>query len=406
MAKAKKSLPRRIARASLITLAILIAVGGVFVYFATTPVKPGKFYDLPDPLPEGVPGTVIRSEKMSNRSIPENADAWRVLYLSEDMNGEPIAISGMIVAPKDAELGTPRDIVSWATGTIGIYPECGVSHTNKPFSATSGLNELIDLGYVVAITDYQGRSTAGVHPYLIGPAEAHAVLDAVRAARQMVPNTSDRFALWGESQGGHSAMWSAQMANDYAPELELVAVAIHAGALDLLTVSEANMDTQFGSVILGMSITAWSEYYPDAHIEDIVKPESRKLFDKLAHFCFTKPLAILLMGDIPVANQMMLVDPTVTEPWRSIMIENTPVGPVDVPILLTHGTDDPLIPIAVAEQETERRCAEGESVTFVSFEGVQHAGSEDTVSYTVNWLNDRMTGKPVTNACSEQHFGN
>ncbi|MCA9835114.1 MAG: hypothetical protein KC435_14260 [Thermomicrobiales bacterium] len=401
MAKAKISLPKRILRASLITLLVLILAGGVFLYFATTPMQPGDFYNLPDTLPEGAPGTVIRSEKMTDRSIPGNADAWRVLYLSQDMHGEAIAISGMMVAPKDVDDGTPRDIISWATGTIGIYPECGVSHTRNPFSATSGLKEMIDLGYVVAITDYQGRSTAGIHPYLIGPAEAYAVLDAVRAARDMVPNTSDRYALWGESQGGHSAMWSAQMAPDYAPELELVAVAIHAGALDLLTISEANMDKPLGSFILGMSITAWSAYYPDAHIEDIVKPESRKLFDKLAHICFTKALGALLLGDVPIAREMMLVDPSVTEPWRSIMIANTPVGPVDVPILLTHGTDDPLIPIAVAEQETARRCADGESVTFVAFEGVQHAGSADTVTYTVNWLHDRMMGIPVAGACGE-----
>ena len=395
----QRSFFSRFVRSGLVILAVLIVAGAFFVYIATTPMQPGEFYDLPDPLPTGVPGTVVRSEEINNRFVPDTATAWRVMYLTTDMHGEAIAVSGVIVAPDDGAEGELRDVISWATGTTGVNPECGVGHTRNPFAATSGLAELIDLGYVVAITDYPGRGTAGVHPYLIGPAEAYPVLDAVRAAHNLVPDVSDRFAIWGESQGGHSALWSAQLAGDYAPELELIAVATHAGAADLPAVSEANLDKPLGSLILSMSITAWAAYYPEARIEDVIRPESRELFDKLAGICLTKPLGLALVGDLPNARDMMTLNPVTTEPWRSIMLENTPSGPLTVPLLLTHGTDDPLIPIAISQQVFEQRCAAGESATFVSFPGVKHQGSADTIAFTVSWLDDRMTGQPDRGVC-------
>ena len=90
-------------------------------------------------------------------------------------------------------------------------------------------------GWVVVAPDYAGLGGRGVHPFLVGPDTAHAVLDAVRAARA-VPDAAarPRFAIWGESQGGHAALWTGQLARRYAPDLTLVGVAAAAPATDLV----------------------------------------------------------------------------------------------------------------------------------------------------------------------------
>jgi dipeptidyl aminopeptidase/acylaminoacyl peptidase len=66
-----------------------------------------------------------------------------------------------------------------------------------------GLNQMLAQGYVVTATDYPGLGTQGIHPFLIGVSEDRAVLDSVRAARDL-PNSgaSNRFVVWGHSQGG------------------------------------------------------------------------------------------------------------------------------------------------------------------------------------------------------------
>ena len=90
---------------------------------------------------------------------------------------------------------------------------------------------MLDRGFVIAATDYAGLGGQGMHPYLIGLSEARAVLDSVRAARQLPDAAAgDRFAVWGHSQGGHAALFTGEQAASYAPELKLVGVAAAAPA--------------------------------------------------------------------------------------------------------------------------------------------------------------------------------
>lgn len=89
-----------------------------------------------------------------------------------------------------------------------------------------GLPELLKRGYAVVAPDYPGLGTPGPHPYLVGESEGHAVLDAVRAARNAPEaHAGQRFAVWGHSQGGHATLFAGLLAQSYAPELQLVGVA-------------------------------------------------------------------------------------------------------------------------------------------------------------------------------------
>ena len=56
-----------------------------------------SFYNTPSLIPANAPGTIIRFETM-NAPFPES-QAWRVLYTSTGINGEPIVVSGMVFAP-------------------------------------------------------------------------------------------------------------------------------------------------------------------------------------------------------------------------------------------------------------------------------------------------------------------
>ena len=50
----------------------------------------------------------------------------------------------------------------------------------------SGLADMLRQGYVVVATDYPGLGVPGMnHPYLIGVSEGRAVLNSVRAARDL-----------------------------------------------------------------------------------------------------------------------------------------------------------------------------------------------------------------------------
>lgn len=390
-----KRLRRWLLFAALI-LIILIAAAALLFWRSTIAPIPGAFYTPPDPLPAGAPGTLIRSEPITE-NLPKGAVAWRVLYLSRGMNDEPVAVSGVVVAP-EGESATPRPVVAWAQGTVGVLPECGTSHTSKALQIP-GIEQLVDAGYVVAATDYPGRGTPGIHPYLIGPVAAASVLDSVRAAQQMGVNAGDAFVVWGASQGGHSTLWTAALAAEYAPELTLLGAAASAPAADLAGVFAWGLDKRAGAIVISEALYAWSHYYDDVNLDTLIKPEMRERFENVATTCITTPTAFLLLGGIPTPNEFLAADPLTTEPYRTLIEENTPDGSISVPLLISHGTADSLIPIEGSVNEAARRCAEGENVQFVRYPGVEHDASAESAIMTVGWIEDRFAGRPNGSTC-------
>jgi alpha-beta hydrolase superfamily lysophospholipase len=375
---------------------VVVVIAVVLFRHAAIPPEPGAFYTPPNPLPMGAPGTILRREPITD-GVPDGAVSWRILYLSTGVNGERIAVSGVVVAPAGAS-ASPRPVIAWARGTVGVLPACGLSHTSEPFRKMPALDLMVRRGFVVATTDYPGLGTPGIHPYLVGPVEADSVLDSVRAARQLDVGAGDRFAVWGASQGGHASLWTAQSAGAYAPELKLIGAAASAPATDLEGILAANLHSPSGGVYTAELLYSWSHVYPGAELDDIVRPGQRAQFEKMATTCVSTPLAFLTLGGLLTPSDYLAVD-HLTEPWKTWVARNTPRGRIDVPLLITHGAADNLVPIALSEAETARRCEQGESVTLVSLPGVGHDSAEESGLLVVGWIEDRFAGRPVGTTC-------
>lgn len=389
----------------LLAATVILGVIGTVVTFlvkyhrAATPQTPSFFYTPPQLLPQGQPGTIIRRET-SLSNLPEGAQAWRVMYLSTNLNGQPIAVTGTVVAPTGTSV-EPRKIIAWAHGTTGIRPECGVSHTSDPYQQTPAIERMLAEGFVVTITDYPGLGTPGVHPYMVGPVAAQSVLDSIRAARHIAEvSAGDEFVVWGASQGGNSALWTAQMAKSYAPELKLLGAAASAPAINLRGIVEFNLDKPGGGIFLGYVFAAWDVVYPEADLDAIIKLDERATFDRMIEPCFTAPAGFLpIINTLRTPEQYLSVDILKTEPWSTLFEENTPSGPIEVPILIAHGTADPLIPVELSEAEAVRRCKTGENVQFARYPGSSHDAREDTAVYILGWVVDRFARRPTSSNC-------
>lgn len=381
----------------LIVVLILGVILGFLFWRSTIPAQPTAFYAPPDPLPPGAPGTLIRHEPVTTAG-PAGAVAYRVLYLSTANDGNPVAVSGLVIAPEGAAT-SPRPVIAWANGTLGVRAECGTSHTDKPFSQIPELARLIAEGYVVAATDYPGRGTPGIHPYLVGPVEAASVLDSVRAAQQLDVGAGDRIGVWGRSQGGHSALWTGHVAGDYAPELELVAVAASAPAVDLPGIMRSGMDTRVGSIVISEALYAWAAVYPEIDLDELIVPEQRAEFEAVATTCLTTPTAFLTLGDIPTAAQYLQADALNDAEVVAIIDQNVPSGAISVPILISHGTGDHLIPFEGSEAEAGRRCAAGEHVELMRYPGEEHDAADVSAVATIGWLDDVFAGRPTGSTC-------
>jgi hypothetical protein len=206
----------RIAFAVAAACGLLAGAGGAA---AQTP-----FYQASEAEIAGPPGTVIRQEPMVGAAA--SASAYRVLYRSTRPDGAPIAVSGVIIIPAGEAPAGGWPIVAWAHPTTGIVPRCAPSLAIFIFQQIAGSRELLEQGYAIAATDYPGLGTSGPHPYLVGVSEARAVIDSVRAARSFPGmQNSNRYAVWGHSQGGQAALFTGMISKTYAPELRLIGVA-------------------------------------------------------------------------------------------------------------------------------------------------------------------------------------
>ena len=95
---------------------------------------------------------------------PEGARAYRVVYRSADSGDRPIDVTGVVIIPAGDPPPAGRNIVAWAHGTSGIADACAPSTNSWLFGSIAGLASLLQQGYIVAATDYQGLGGPGPHP--------------------------------------------------------------------------------------------------------------------------------------------------------------------------------------------------------------------------------------------------
>jgi pimeloyl-ACP methyl ester carboxylesterase len=360
------------------------------------------FYETSARETAGAPGTLIRSEPMA--FAPAGAQAYRVLYRSTGMHGEPIAVSGVIVVPPGPAPEGGRPIVAWAHPTTGVVPHCAPSLAIFVFQQMAGLRQLIEQGAVVAATDYPGLGTPGPHPYLVGDSEARAVIDSVRAARSLPGvGSGNSFAVWGHSQGGQASLYTGLIAKTYAPELNLVGVAAAAPATSLVTLMGDDFKTSGGKNLTAMTLWSWSRVY-DAPIAKVVVPEAMPTVDRLADECIESIFDIMARRrtEKPLETNFLSVpNIAVVEPWHALAIRNTP-GPLPsrVPLFLAQGTTDDLVRPEVTRAYMQRQCNAGGKVTMMWVPGVGHGFvARDAANTAVAWMMDRFAGKPAPSDC-------
>jgi acetyl esterase/lipase len=347
-------------------------------------------------------GALLRSEPLDG--APDGATAYRVLYKSQGLQGEPIAVSGVVILPAGPPPANGRPIVAWAHPTTGIVPKCAPSLARVFFRSIQGLQEMLQRGYVVTATDYPGLGTVGPHPYLVGISEGRAVLDSVRVARSMPGASAGRaFAVWGHSQGGQAALYTGILAKSYAPELTLVGVAAAAPATELATLLTDDMDTMGGKNITAMTLWSWSRVY-GAPSSKVVTPQAMLAVDRLANECIERFFdAIERRGPSRGLDQSYLTVNNLSdvEPWSGLLASNTPgTLPPSIPIFLAQGMKDTLVRPAVTENYMRSLCQAGSAVQWHPVPNSGHLFvARDSAGAAIDWMAARFGGLPAPSNC-------
>jgi acetyl esterase/lipase len=348
------------------------------------------------------PGNLVSAEAMAG--APEGARAYRILYWSTGLDGRPVEVSGVVIAPAGSTPPGGRPIVAWAHPTTGVVSRCAPSLARAFFASIQGLRAMLGRGYIVAATDYPGLGTPEVHPYLVGTIEAHAVLDSVRAARAIPEAAAGaRFAVWGHSQGGQAALFTGLEAAHYAPELKLVGVAAAAPATDLGALMSDDLGTGGGNNITAMTLWSWARVY-GAPMDTVISPQAEPVIDRLTELCIERWFDVFSRhGPTQALEKSFLRVNNLAEeePWRRLLEENSPGPlPADIPVFLAQGSADGLVRPAITKAYRARLCRNGNRVEFLLMPGVGHAFiARDVADAAVAWMAARFAGEPAPTNC-------
>ena len=118
------------------------------------------FYDTPDPVPTTA-GALLRSEPLDS-ALPDNAQAWLILYSTTTTGGEPAVGSAFVLAPEDLP-SEPAPVILWTHGTVGIDRPCAPTLFDDVTAGIPSVPETLDKGWVMVAPDYPGMGTDRCH---------------------------------------------------------------------------------------------------------------------------------------------------------------------------------------------------------------------------------------------------
>lgn len=347
--------------------------------------------DAPDA--SGKPsGMVLKTEPVA---APEGAMAWRVIYVSKTWDDKPVAVSGLIIAPKEKS-EKPRPVLSWTHGTTGGARVCAPSLAPQPAqelvqrSETAPidfgvpyLKDLLARGMVVVATDYQGLGGPGVHPYLVGASAGRNALDIVRAARKLAQaNAGSMFLMLGWSQGGHAGLFAGEEHPTYAPEL-----------------------TNLGAAVIAPGTTAGLKPVGIPHAFILARGYRDAYGLGLEEFTAPGKKLVELAGEVSVTRvfreSLKLKGPFIGENWTSgfakALERNIPgTRRSNGPILVVQGTADNLVHPDDTLALLPRAVASGNTIHVSWHRGKGHRDViEPARAEILAWFNDRLEGKPA-----------
>ncbi|MDT0305400.1 lipase family protein [Streptomyces sp. DSM 44917] len=398
---------------------VCVAAGAVVAVAVAGPAAgaAGDFYQPPAPLPAGRDGDVIRSEPVSY--VDGGAQATRVMYLSRDIDGAPVPVTGTVLVPDEPWPGPgPRPIVAYGSATVGAGDECALSRTMAGEGRSDALaiqrgvfvNPLLERGFAVAQTDFQGSGTPGDPTFMARLPQARAMLDVLRAA-QRLPGAGladdGPVGITGYSQSGGASAAAAELAPDYAPELDLRGVYVGAAPTDITEVARKT-DGGYAGGILSLALLGANAAYPELDVDgSLLNDRGRGILDSVRGLCtmeigFRYPF---LRTSSITADGRPLADHLTAGPFRRLADEQR-IGTLtpDAPVLIEHPLTDDLVPYRLGTRLARDWCARGSTVEFRTLHTfpfvLSHvAATGDAAEHSGAWLADRFAGRTPRSTC-------
>lgn len=336
-----------------------------------------------------------------------SAQAKVMTYASRNGVNDAVShVTGTVFVPKDNPPADGFPVVALAHRTAGTSADCAPSLSPDLRGEAATVVALLNAGYVVTVPDYQGLGKPAnpddydFHPYLDSTTAGYNVIDAVRAARTIVPNTSTSWAALGAREGGQATWAANELIDNYGYDLKLVATASLAPMANIDVLADAAMagtlNTDQKLAYVAYLAALKDQYYYDFELDNFRRGAAQENWDALLgcnDAAQRKSLADKLSAD-----DLRPADPEALRTLRGyIQKTNLPQGPTKAPMYVIYAGKDSVIPAASTERALTEACTMGDGIQIAFWADATREQVEPSAA--VGWLNDRMKSVPAANDC-------
>jgi pimeloyl-ACP methyl ester carboxylesterase len=336
--------------------------------------------------------------------------AARIEYTSTSgITGGHTQVTGTVFVPRGKAPDGGWRIVAFGHATTGIGPDCAPSLSPALFGSAEVVTAMVRAGYVVVMPDYQGLGLdTTYHPYLDSTTVGYNMIDSVRAARKLVPDTSKAWVALGLSEGAQASWAANELAADYGGGVVLIGSVSLSPPVDITGFADAAASgtlTKQQEPVLPLILAALKNEYPDFNLADYRRGIVADQWAKLLACDGSAITDRAKVTDQITADDLRPSSPEAVETLRGDLKKmSLPQGPAASPMLVVYGGRDELIPAAWTEHALTAACALGDVIDIRIQPDRGH--NQIDVSMAFGWITDRFSGVPASNSCESFEAAN
>ncbi len=390
---------RALALLTIVLTAVLVGCGGSAPPAQQPGADPGEQQSYES-------GAIVSEQTVSGSdpAVPEGAESVRrITYMSRSaVDDSTTQVTGSVYLPAGPPPQGGRHVVAYGQAVSGSTPECALSPEAKARSSAA-VGALLKAGYVVAVPDYQGLGNLPEEQRLYHPSQdsgtaGYNLIDAVRAAKNLVADTSPIWVAVGDAQDGQAAWALNELADNYgfqslrgtvsiAPTADLTGLA-DAAAGGTLTPEQQHLYMSYLSALS-------SEYPGRFRIDDYRRGSAKQNWDLLLGCAYGDDAARATARAQIKPDDLRPATPEALAALHTYLQKTTlPQGPAQQPMLVIFGDQDPLTPPAWTQRALSRACAMNDQITIRQ----QAAPTLDTAALA--WIATALREQPVADDCA------
>jgi hypothetical protein len=320
-------------------------------------------------------------------------------------------------------------VMTTAYNSLGVHDEPSVAIANDNSFSNDNVGGLLGKGLTVIVPDTEGQNAE----MTAGRVYGMNTLDAIRATMNASATTGldhgARLALSGYSGGSWAAMWAAQLAPGYAPDVNARLVGVTVGGLP---VNAAHTSAYLSGSLafaaeLPTAMIGLARAY-DVDFGPYLSPLGAELFDKYQKYSLGDAIVDLPFVHLGLTMSDLLkpqyANPNTIPDYVRVVNDNNlgTAGAATIPVHIVQGAtgwtlgtaDHPTLgngdgATVTGDVRTLARqfCAAGTPVTYTQLDWNDHLTAYPTwAGSSTSWIDARLAGTAAPSNCASIAPGN